>query len=133
MNIVIDTNVIVSAIFFGGLPKKLVEMLLTHEFEAYASSEILKEYNRSVNKVHKRYPQKPMRFNLRDISSACHTITPASVISVCRDPDDDKFIECAVDANCIYIVSGDKDLLSLEKYADIKILTVSDFLEEYFS
>lgn len=50
-------------------------------------------------------------------------------VRTCRDPDDDKFIACAIDAECLYIVSGDKDLLEIEIYKDVKILTVSDFLE----
>ena len=54
-----------------------------------------------------------------------------SHIEACRDPDDNKFIECAIDNRCIYIVSGDKDLLVLEQYEDIGILTVSEFLEQY--
>lgn len=52
-------------------------------------------------------------------------------IEACRDPDDNKFIEYAIDNRCIYIVSGDKDLLVLEQYEDIGILTVSEFLEQY--
>ena len=52
-------------------------------------------------------------------------------IQVCRDPDDDKFIECAVDAQCIYIVSGDKDLLAVNRYNGIKIVTVADFFNKY--
>ena len=52
-------------------------------------------------------------------------------IQVCRDPDDDKFIECAVDAQCIYIVSGDKDLLTVNRYNGIKIVTVADFFNKY--
>ena len=82
MRIVIDTNVVASAMFFGGKPKELLEMLMRH-----------------------------------------------SEIAVCRDPDDDKFIECAVDAQCVYIVSGDKDLLAVEEYEGIKIVTVTDFLD----
>ena len=50
-------------------------------------------------------------------------------IEVCRDPDDNKFIECAVAANALYIVSGDKDLLDLKKYRDVRILTAAEFLE----
>ena len=45
-----------------------------------------------------------------------------------RDPDDDKFISCAVDGKCFYIVSGDNDLLSVGNYGNIEILTVADFL-----
>ena len=53
------------------------------------------------------------------------------VINVCRDPDDNKFIACAVDAKAIYIVSGDKDLLSVENYDEIEIVTAKDFYERY--
>ena len=49
---------------------------------------------------------------------------------VCRDPDDNKFIECAIDGRCLYIVSGDRDLLSLTKYNDVQIVTVAKFLAD---
>jgi predicted nucleic acid-binding protein len=56
-------------------------------------------------------------------------IIPASNnIHICRDPDDNKFISCAVDSKCYYIVSGDKDLLSLNNYENIEILTVGEFM-----
>ena len=50
-------------------------------------------------------------------------------MKVCRDPDDDKFISCAIDGQCYYIVSGDKDLLSLKEQQQVKIVTVSEFLD----
>ncbi|MBR4514129.1 MAG: putative toxin-antitoxin system toxin component, PIN family [Lachnospiraceae bacterium] len=50
-------------------------------------------------------------------------------VEICRDPDDDKFINCAIDAKCYYIVSGDKDLLDIKQYKDVQILKVADFLE----
>ena len=57
-------------------------------------------------------------------------IIPAySRVNVCRDPDDNKFISCAIDGQCYYIVSGDKDLLTLKQYRDVKIVTVSEFFE----
>lgn len=54
-------------------------------------------------------------------------------VKVCRDPDDDKFISCAVDAKCFYIVSGDKDLLTLEEYEGIEIVTVAEFFERVWN
>ena len=51
-----------------------------------------------------------------------HVVEPSTCVSVCRDPDDDMFIECAIEAECVYIVSGDKDLLSIEQYEGIQIL-----------
>ena len=57
-------------------------------------------------------------------------IIPAQTrVDVCRDPDDNKFISCAIDGQCYYIVSGDKDLLTLKEYSDVKIVTVAEFFE----
>ena len=59
------------------------------------------------------------------------TVDPGKNIQVCRDPNDDKFIECAVEARAFYIVSGDKDLLSIDEYDGIEIVTAADFCERY--
>lgn len=54
-----------------------------------------------------------------------------SDVKVCRDPDDDKFINCAIDAKAIYIVSGDNDLLELKNFAGIEIVTAREFYDRY--
>lgn len=128
MKIVIDTNVVASAIFFGGRPKELLELLITHKLEAFASPEIIVEYRETIEELCSRYPNKPGLLPLTAIVVAMHIIEPKSHIEICRDPDDNKFIECANDAACIYIVSGDKDLLSLENYGSVQIVTVAEFL-----
>ncbi|MGM9742725.1 MAG: putative toxin-antitoxin system toxin component, PIN family [Candidatus Cryptobacteroides sp.] len=74
------------------------------------------------------YPSISSRIPLHDILARFEIIRVTSDIHISRDPDDDKFISCAVDAKCFYIVSGDSDLLSIENYEDIEILTVVDFL-----
>ena len=51
MKIVIDTNVVASAIFFGGRPKKLLELLVSHSLEAFASSEIITEYQETILRI----------------------------------------------------------------------------------
>lgn len=70
---------------------------------------------------------------MTQIISACQVIERKSNVKVCRDPDDDKFISCAVDAKCFYIVSGDKDLLTLEEYEGIEIVTVAEFFERVWN
>ncbi len=131
MRNVIDTNVVASAVFFGGRSKELLELLLNGRLEAFASMEIVVEYKETLEELCARYPDRPEKLPLVAIVSAMKIIEPASHIAVCRDPDDDKFIECANDAKCVYIVSGDKDLLSLKKYKDIQIVTVADFLSAW--
>ena len=58
-------------------------------------------------------------------------IKPKAHIEISRDPDDDKFIECAKDADALYIVSGDKDLLVIKQYENIKIITAKEFCDNY--
>ena len=132
MKIVIDTNVIASAIFFGGRPKELIEHLVYRRVDAYASTEIISEYRETIEELSERYPNRPNNIPLTDILFAMKMVEPTTHVDICRDLDDNKFIDCAIDGGCIYIVSGDKDLLSLKSYGDIEIVTVSDFLTKYF-
>ena len=130
MRIVIDTNVIASGIFFGGKLKKLLEMVVARRLESFATEEILLEYQETVEELCSRYPSQPHQLPLAHIMSSMKMTEPKAGIQVCRDPDD-KFIECAVNAQYIYIVSGDKDLLTVNRYNGIKIVTVADFFNKY--
>lgn len=56
---------------------------------------------------------------------------PLPIDSVCEDPDDDKFIACALESGCDYIVSGDRHLLKVSGYRNIKILKPRDFVDQY--
>ena len=129
MRVVIDTNVVASAIFFGGKPKEVIDKLMINNIDAYASSEILEEYTDTVEYLKEKFPSKNPKVPLIEIEAKCNVIEVRSKVNVCRDPDDNKFIECALDSKCYYIVSGDKDLLTVEKYDDIEIVTVADFLK----
>ena len=129
MRIVIDTNVVASAIFFGGRPAALLRMVITRTLSAVATEEILDEYQETVNYLMKKYSEKLDEFSLIPVVSAMEIIPASHNIHVCRDPDDDKFISCAVDGQCYYIVSGDKDLLTLGNYENIRILTVAEFMK----
>jgi len=133
MRIVIDTNVVASAIFFGGKPEHLIELLMQQDVDAFVSQDILREYQETVNELTQKYSQRKIHVPFTQIAAACKMIEPTSQIHVCRDPDDDKFIECAVDSQSIYIVSGDKDLLDINHYQNVKIVTVADFFKIYLN
>ena len=100
-------------------------------FDVYATTEIIEEYQETVEEI-----SQSGRGNLKaDILSAfiskLNIIEPRTEVAVCRDPDDDKFIGCAVDSKALYIVSGDKDLLVIKEYEGIEIITAADFVEKY--
>lgn len=131
MKIVIDTNVIASAIFFGGKPDKLVDLLMTRKVEAYVSEGIISEYYKTSNHLEQKYSARESSPSLDDIVSQCTLVSPTQTVTVCRDPDDNKFIECALEGKCLYIVSGDNDLLDLKSYGDVEIITVAEFFARY--
>ena len=128
MKIVIDTNVFISAVFFGGLPLQVLQSVISKQNDAYISPEIWDEYNDVIERMTKKYPSRLKQQLIDEVFKLFKVIIPSSEISICRDSDDDKFISCALDAECMYIVSGDDDLLSLRNVDDIGICTPSEFL-----
>lgn len=126
--VVLDTNVWLSALVFGGKPRTVVELLARGQIDVVISQEILTEMRRTVVR---RFPD-----FIGDLESLELLIERdvelvklgSLTINVCRDPDDDRIIETAVMGGCEYIVSGDKDLLSLKSYQEVNIVTSSDFL-----
>lgn len=131
MNIVIDTNVVISAMFFGGKPYALLQSVIKNDFTAFISKEIVAEYTEVMERLAEKYPNRPKQFPLESFISACKYIVPLRKISVCRDADDNKFLECASEAKCFYVVSGDDDLLSVGKFEDIEIITVTEFFNRF--
>jgi putative PIN family toxin of toxin-antitoxin system len=136
-SVVIDTNVIVSALLFGGKPGKLIQLWKAGQIQPLISKEITEEYLRVL-----AYP----KFNLseNDIGFLLnHEILPyfkAVKIKPGRwkttiedDPSDDMFIRCAVSGICKIIISGDRHLLDLKTYGKIRILAVSLFFKELAS
>lgn len=131
MRIVIDTNVVISGVFFGGMPRKVLTAVVNESVSAYASKEIVDEYNGIIQEMISRKQGHIDISILTPLIQYMEIIEPETRVKVCRDKDDNKFIECAVDAKALYIVSGDKDLLDIEEYKGIKVITAKEFCEKY--
>ena len=131
MRIVVDTNVIASAIFFGGKPYQLLHYIMEGRVDVVASKEIVDEYEEIVLRLKQKYPRINSKIPLQELLSKFEIIRVSSDIQASRDPDDNKFISCAIDAEALYIVSGDKDLLDLKEYEGIQMITAAEFVEKY--
>lgn len=131
MRVVVDTNVLVSGTFFAGKPGAVVDAIAAGRVQASTSSAILEEYNDTIMEVvRKGYGS----FDASRFSSFVEKLVlvePVTDVRVCRDPDDDKFISCAVDAKALFIVSGDKDLLTIGGYEGIEIVTAAEFCDRH--
>ncbi|GHT76851.1 hypothetical protein FACS1894124_8760 [Spirochaetia bacterium] len=133
MRLVIDTNIVASAAFFGGLPEQLVNLVLDDKITAVVSKAIVDEYEKTILKLLNKYevPASRLHFPLSAMAAHLDFITPSSRITACTDQDDDKFIECALDGLCPLIVSGDHHLLDIKQYGYIKIVKLRNFFEDY--
>ncbi|MBI4432988.1 MAG: putative toxin-antitoxin system toxin component, PIN family [Candidatus Omnitrophica bacterium] len=129
MRVVLDTNVLVSGIFFHGTPGKIIDAWLNEVFAIFASPSILDEYARVLLELgHDK--KETFVFEWMDILiGLCHMVPDSSKsVSYSRDPHDDKFIDCAIGAKANYLITGDKDLIETGGKVPFKILTPAQFL-----
>ena len=131
MRIVVDTNVVISGTFFKGNPRRVVEAIIKSEVDAYATTDIVDEYQGVVRRIIERGVGTFDGSGFIRFIADLNLIESLTEVSVCRDPDDNKFISCAIDADALYIVSGDKDLRDLKEYEGIQMITAADFVEKY--
>lgn len=128
MIIVVDSGVWISAVEFGGTPAAALERLFLIDDLAICA-EIESEILRVLHKKFGRNPQ-TIRSRLRPFwNQAVRVEITGDITGVCRDPSDDCIVECAVKAGAQCIVAGDKDLLAVSTYRDIRIVTARQYLD----
>ena len=132
MKVVIDTNVFVSS-FFGGNPKRIIDLWKNEEIVLCLSKDILDEYIDVLQRVglqDENEIEELLSLFAKGFNILFTTKTP-KIKAVKGDPDDDKFIECAVALKVEVIITGDKTLKAMNEYMGIKILTPRQFLKIY--
>ena len=132
MKIVLDTNVFVSGVFWSGPPLKILTLWEAGVIDFVVTQGIFAEYERVGYALYKKYPTDKFFVLLERVGQHATVFADSSIAApVSRDPDDDKFIACALAANVSVIVSGDRDLLDVSGYAGIDILPPVAFLKKY--
>jgi uncharacterized protein len=132
MKVVLDTNILASGIFWGGAPLKILTLWKQEKIQVLASEAILDEYLKTI----KRISQKLDRTDLHrawalTLPSRVKLVAIKKSFRLCRDPKDDMFIDCAIAGKARIIVSGDKDLLTLEQIMNVRIVGAQRFLREF--
>ena len=132
MKVVIDTNIFVSS-FFGGNPKKIIDLWKNEQITLCLSHAVLDEYIDVLRRIGMKDEQE-----LEELLSLfskgfniLFTIKTPQIKIVKSDPSDDKFIECAVALKADIIITGDRKVLAIKEYMGIRILTPQQFLEDY--
>jgi putative PIN family toxin of toxin-antitoxin system len=132
VRIVLDTNVFISGIFFGGPPGEILSAWRDGKIQIALSPEIFREYEEVGKELALRYPGVDLRPFLDLMRIHAQWLDPApKELPICTDPEDVKFILCALEGKASFIISGDKHLLRLGGYKSITVLRPSVFVRQY--
>ena len=133
MRVVLDTNAVVSALLFSGVSSKLVSLWQNGLITPLLSREILDEYLRVLSYPKFELSEEEIKELIQEeILPFAEVVKPKRRLRVVRrDPSDNKFLECAVAGKASVIISGDKDLLSLGRYRQIRIQSPAQFLADH--
>lgn len=132
MKVVIDTNIFVSS-FLGGNPKKIIDLWKNDKITLCLSHAILDEYIDVLGRIGMKDEaelEELLSLFSKGFNILFTTKTPKIKV-VKNDPDDDKFIECAVALKADAVITGDRGVLAIKEYMGIRILTPQQFIEKY--
>lgn len=126
---ILETNVFISGVFWKGPPFEILKAWQERCFHLVISLPILDEYRRILNEFALERRMPVLNSVLKVIELHSEIVKPVSFSEpVCRDPDDDKFLEAGIAAGAGYVVSGDRALLDLKSYHGVEIVRPSRFL-----
>ncbi|MDP1722195.1 MAG: putative toxin-antitoxin system toxin component, PIN family [Candidatus Gottesmanbacteria bacterium] len=130
LRVVIDTNVLVSAIVYGGIPKQILALVVDEHITGVATRVLVAEL---IDVLSKKFHFSTRRLADSEslIQDSFLIIQPEKTIALLDDDDDNRVLEAAAEGACGYIVTGDTDLLRLKQYKAIAIMTPAEFLEMF--
>ena len=130
MKLVLDANVFISAFYWGGNSQKIINRISVGQDELYISNEILNEVAAVMARPKFRTDPEIIERYIRTIEKIGKKVFITGIVKgICMDSDDDDKIECGILSDSDYIITGDNDLLILENFQQIKIITINDFMK----
>jgi uncharacterized protein len=127
MRIVLDTNILVSAIIYGGKPRIVHELVIKNTYIGITSAILLAELSDVLRKKF-RFTTNEIASVMRQIRKQYQIVLPMETIDVVADIADNRVLEAAIEGECEVIITGDVDLLALRNYRKIQILNPEQFL-----
>jgi putative PIN family toxin of toxin-antitoxin system len=130
MKIVLDANVFISSFFWSGNPRIVLGRVIAGIDELFITKEILDEIYDVIRRPKFHVDEDEINYFINSIEEIANKIVPkVRIKNGSRDKTDNKYIACGITAHVDYILSGDIHLLELKEYAEIKIITVKNYLE----
>ncbi len=128
LKVVLDTNVVVSGLLHQkGAPAAILDAATSKQFRCYISEPLLAEYREVLTRSYLGMDQhRAVRF-VRELREVAIFVVPRKRVAVARDPDDDRVMECALEARADFIVTGNiRDFPA--QFHGVRIVTPRDFL-----
>jgi putative PIN family toxin of toxin-antitoxin system len=132
VTVVFDTNVIISGAGFGGLPEHCIVRAFEDDIHVLTSDAMMDELRRVVQYDHLPFDEDAQEFipYVFRLLTQSETVYPAESFDGFDDPDDNKFMECALAGDADYLVSGDEaHVQAFEEYNGVSIVSPRQFLE----
>ena len=131
IRIVLDTNVLISALLFGGNPRKILELVLAEKIHLLSSPEILKETEGVLSRPKFKLKKSAVKSMMKELEDICEIVYPSKHFKVVdEDPEDDMLFDCAYAGNADFIISGNDHVVKVKSFQDAKVLFPADFLSK---
>jgi len=128
MRVVLDSNVFISALLFGGVPELPIRLAVAGKITLLTSSAILTEVSGVLSSKF-RWTEAQVSDLRKEIRSLAEEIRVISQVSLVADAADNRILECAVDGKADFVITGDRHLLDLKEYVGIRIVSPREFAE----
>jgi uncharacterized protein len=135
LKVVLDSNVVLSGFFSGGVPGRILEAWNAGRIEVNLSASILAEYQEAAAVLESKIGGSDFDAFAALLALNCEFVDAPDHLSpaVCADPDDDKFLACALASGIRLIISGDEQLLEVSGWQGIEVLKPRAFVDRYLS
>ena len=133
LRVVLDTNVLVSATITQGKQFEFLELAKLGKIKIVTSPSIVEEFKEVISREKFGFSKEQVSVAIKQILEIAEIVIPQHKLNVIReDIDDNVVLECALESNADFIVSGDFHLLELKSYQNIKIVNATEFFDKFF-
>ena len=130
MKLVLDTNIYISAFYWGGNSQKVINRIIEGIDELFITDQIINEISDVMARPKFKTEKEIIVGYINTIKNSSKKINiEGKITDICRDKNDDDKIECAVTSEADFLLTGDNDLLVIKNYNNIRILTQKEYLD----
>ncbi len=128
--VVLDTNVLISAILYGGIPRKVLRAAISGAIQISVSEDLVRELQDVLQRPQFGLSIQFVHNAVAELTSLAEWVAPKKHLHLIKeDPSDDRVLDCAVAAEVEYLVTGDSHLLRLQRCGEVRIITPQELLE----